>query len=136
AVDGTRLVDAMAGAGFDAHRAAEAKAPAGAVASYVELHIEQGPRLEEAGVPIGVVEAIVGVRRSRVIFVGQAGHAGTTPTSRRRSSRSRGRRPRNARHASRRRSKGCATGSAWAISVSTRRPVTTRRTSRASSTPG
>ena len=84
AVDGTRLVDAMAGAGFDAHRAAEAKAPAGAVASYVELHIEQGPRLEEAGVPIGVVEAIVGVRRSRVIFVGQADHAGTTPMPRRR----------------------------------------------------
>jgi beta-ureidopropionase / N-carbamoyl-L-amino-acid hydrolase len=84
AVDGTRLVDAMARAGFDAHRAADAKAPAGAVASYVELHIEQGPRLEEAGVPIGVVEAIVGVRRSRVVFVGQADHAGTTPMERRR----------------------------------------------------
>jgi N-carbamoyl-L-amino-acid hydrolase len=50
----------------------------------VELHIEQGPRLEEAGVPIGVVEAIVGVRRARVIFVGQADHAGTTPMERRR----------------------------------------------------
>jgi hydantoinase/carbamoylase family amidase len=84
AVDGTRLVDAMARAGFDAHRAADAKAPEGAVASYVELHIEQGPRLEEAGVPIGVVEAIVGVRRSRVVFVGQADHAGTTPMERRR----------------------------------------------------
>src|SRR5262249_14773162 len=84
APDGTRLVAAMARAGFDAHRAADARTPARAVASYVELHIEQGPRLEEAGIPIGVVEAIVGVRRSRIVFVGQADHAGTTPMERRR----------------------------------------------------
>src|SRR6266849_10769576 len=51
ASDGERLVDAMARAGFDPTPAPEAQAPAGAVASYVELHIEQGPRLEEAGVP-------------------------------------------------------------------------------------
>ena len=84
AADGERLVDAMAGAGFDALRAPEARAPAGSVGAYVELHIEQGPRLEEAGIPIGVVEAIVGVRRTRVIFIGQADHAGTTPMERRR----------------------------------------------------
>jgi N-carbamoyl-L-amino-acid hydrolase len=84
AVDGERLVDAMARAGFDALRAPEAAAPRGAVAAYVELHIEQGPRLEEAGVPIGVVESIVGVRRTRVVFHGQADHAGTTPMERRR----------------------------------------------------
>jgi N-carbamoyl-L-amino-acid hydrolase len=84
AVDGERLVDAMRRAGFDALRAPEASAPAGAVDAYVELHIEQGPRLEEAGVPIGVVDAIVGVRRSRVVFLGQADHAGTTPMERRR----------------------------------------------------
>ncbi len=84
AVDGERLVDAMARAGFDARRAGEARAPTGSVAAYVELHIEQGPRLEEAGIPVGVVESIVGVRRSRVIFIGQADHAGTTPMDRRR----------------------------------------------------
>jgi len=83
-VDGVRLVDAMARAGFDAHRAPEARVPAGAVGAYVELHIEQGPRLDEAGIPIGVVEAIVGVRRARVVFLGQADHAGTTPMERRR----------------------------------------------------
>jgi N-carbamoyl-L-amino-acid hydrolase len=55
-----------------------------ALAAYVELHIEQGPRLEEAGVPIGVVEAIVGIRRTRLTFRGQADHAGTTPMERRR----------------------------------------------------
>jgi N-carbamoyl-L-amino-acid hydrolase len=84
AADGERLVDAMARAGFDARRAGEAQAPPGAVAAYVELHIEQGPRLEEAGMPIGVVQAIVGVRRSRLVFHGQADHAGTTPMERRR----------------------------------------------------
>lgn len=84
AVDGERLVDAMARAGFDARRAGEARAPDGAVAAYLELHIEQGPRLEEAGIPIGIVDAIVGVRRSRLIFRGQADHAGTTPMARRR----------------------------------------------------
>src|SRR5947209_18284776 len=84
AVDGVRLVDAMARAGFDAQRAPQARVPPGSVAAYVELHIEEGRRLEEAGIPIGIVEAIVGVRRSRVIFLGQADHAGTTPMERRR----------------------------------------------------
>ncbi len=84
APDGDRLVEAMARCGFDAARAVEARAPAGAVSAYVELHIEQGPRLEEAGIPIGVVEAIVGVRRTRLVFRGQADHAGTTPMERRR----------------------------------------------------
>jgi N-carbamoyl-L-amino-acid hydrolase len=84
AVDGERLVDAMARAGFDARRVGEATAPAGAIAAYVELHIEQGPRLEEAGIPIGVVDSIVGVHRTRLVFVGQADHAGTTPMERRR----------------------------------------------------
>jgi N-carbamoyl-L-amino-acid hydrolase len=82
--DGERLVDAMARAGFDAMAAPRAEVPRGAVAAYVELHIEQGPRLEEAGIPIGVVDSIVGVRRTRLIFNGQADHAGTTPMERRR----------------------------------------------------
>lgn len=84
AVDGERLVDAMARAGFDAAQAPGARAPRGAVGAYVELHIEQGPRLEEAGIPIGIVESIVGVRRTRLVFTGQADHAGTTPMERRR----------------------------------------------------
>jgi N-carbamoyl-L-amino-acid hydrolase len=84
AADGERLVDAMARAGFDALLAPRAQAPAGAVDAYVELHIEQGPRLDEAGIPIGVVERIVGVRRARVVFHGQPDHAGTTPMARRR----------------------------------------------------
>jgi beta-ureidopropionase / N-carbamoyl-L-amino-acid hydrolase len=84
AVDGERLVEAMQRAGFDPLRAPEAQAPPGAVDAYIELHIEQGARLEEAGIPIGVVDTIVGVRRARVVFHGQADHAGTTPMARRR----------------------------------------------------
>ena len=47
--------------------------------AYVELHIEQGPRLLNAGAPLGVVTAIVGYVRGRKTFMGTAGHAGTTP---------------------------------------------------------
>ena len=46
---------------------------------YVEFHIEQGPVLENAGRPLGVVEAIAGQSRLEFTFVGHANHAGTTP---------------------------------------------------------
>ncbi|MCU1503847.1 MAG: N-carbamoyl-L-amino acid hydrolase [Ilumatobacteraceae bacterium] len=58
---------------------ASAAAPAGAVAAYVELHIEQGPSLDAAGVPIGVVTGIAGRRTFTVELTGAANHAGTTP---------------------------------------------------------
>jgi allantoate deiminase len=47
--------------------------------AYVELHIEQGPTLLRADVPLGVVTAIVGYVRGRRTFTGTPGHAGTTP---------------------------------------------------------
>ena len=47
--------------------------------TFVEVHVEQGPRLELAGVPLGVVTSIVGYARREVWFSGRAGHAGTTP---------------------------------------------------------
>jgi N-carbamoyl-L-amino-acid hydrolase len=84
AADGERLVDAMARAGFELGRAPEARCDPRRLAAYVELHIEQGPHLEAAGVPIGVVEGIVGIRRFRLAFRGQADHAGTTPMAWRR----------------------------------------------------
>jgi N-carbamoyl-L-amino-acid hydrolase len=49
------------------------------LAGFFELHIEQGPRLEHAGVTIGVVRAIAGRRAQRVIIHGRSDHAGTTP---------------------------------------------------------
>jgi len=51
---------------------------------YLELHIEQGPVLLQAGRPLGVVSAIVGLARGEVVFEGAAGHAGTTPMDGRR----------------------------------------------------
>src|SRR4029453_3055314 len=47
--------------------------------AYVELHIEQGPRLAAAGAPLGVVSGIVAYARRQVSFTGAAGHAGTKP---------------------------------------------------------
>jgi acetylornithine deacetylase/succinyl-diaminopimelate desuccinylase-like protein len=49
--------------------------------AFVELHIEQGPVLERAGEPLGVVTAIAGQARGAVVFSGRADHAGTTPIS-------------------------------------------------------
>jgi N-carbamoyl-L-amino-acid hydrolase len=51
--------------------------PAGRYAAFVELHIEQGPLLEQAGVPIGVVTAIAAPATLRVELIGAGGHAGT-----------------------------------------------------------
>jgi len=48
-------------------------------AAFVELHIEQGPRLEEANAPLAVVTGIVATARGEVVFEGREGHAGTTP---------------------------------------------------------
>ena len=50
------------------------------IKAFLELHIEQGPILEEKNIPIGVVEAIVGLTQFEVTIEGKAGHAGTTPT--------------------------------------------------------
>ncbi|KTR05618.1 allantoate amidohydrolase [Aureimonas ureilytica] len=60
-------------------------APLGArVASYLELHIEQGPILEREGLPIGVVSGIQGTRWLEVTLEGASAHAGTTPLAFRR----------------------------------------------------
>ena len=47
--------------------------------AFVELHVEQGPRLEAAGAPLGVVTGIAATARGEVAFEGREGHAGTTP---------------------------------------------------------
>lgn len=79
AADGERLVDAMARAGYNALDAPKAKCDPGALSAYVELHIEQGPHLDAARIPIGLVEGIVGIRRHRLTWIGEPDHAGTTP---------------------------------------------------------
>ena len=56
------------------------------VRAYVEVHIEQGPVLEELGLPLGVVSAIAGQSFLVVSLRGVQGHAGTVPMSHRRDS--------------------------------------------------
>ena len=47
--------------------------------AYVELHIEQGPVLEEQGVTIGVVTGVQGISWTELVITGRSAHAGTTP---------------------------------------------------------
>jgi acetylornithine deacetylase/succinyl-diaminopimelate desuccinylase-like protein len=47
--------------------------------TFLELHIEQGPVLERAGAPLGLVTGITGMVRGERVFEGNAGHAGTVP---------------------------------------------------------
>ena len=54
------------------------------VLGYVEVHIEQGPVLEQKNLPLGVVSAIAGQARVKLIVTGEAGHAGTVPMELRR----------------------------------------------------
>ena len=54
------------------------------VAAFIEAHIEQGPLLEKAGVPVGIVTGMQGTRRYRVKVKGEAAQAGTAVRSKRR----------------------------------------------------
>ncbi|UDJ80693.1 allantoate amidohydrolase [Kosakonia oryzae] len=81
--EGISVAQAMVNAGLDPQRIPQAARDAAAFSSYLELHIEQGPCLEQAGLALGVVEAINGARRLNCRFIGEAGHAGTVPMSHR-----------------------------------------------------
>jgi beta-ureidopropionase / N-carbamoyl-L-amino-acid hydrolase len=80
---GEKLGDWLRRMGGDTSRVKEARIAPGSVAGYVELHIEQGGTMEEAGVPIGVVQGIVGISSRLCTATGFANHAGTTPMNRR-----------------------------------------------------
>lgn len=73
--DGMTLDEARAAAGMVGD-VQDARLAPGAYAAFVELHIEQGPLLEAAGVPIGVVTAIAAPATLRVELTGEGGHAG------------------------------------------------------------
>ncbi len=74
--EGTTLRDALAQAGF-ADRPRAMVDPA-RYRGYLEAHIEQGAELEDTGKRIGIVTAIVGSHRFRIVFEGVQNHAGTT----------------------------------------------------------
>ena len=65
--------------GYDANKVADARRNPNELSAFLEIHIEQGQRLENEQVEIGVVTAIVGVYRYIVTVHGEAAHAGTTP---------------------------------------------------------
>ncbi len=69
--------------GGDPDRLDAARMAPGDVASFLELHVEQGAVLDADGIDIGVVEGIVGIMRWEVVVEGDTNHAGTTPMPRR-----------------------------------------------------
>jgi allantoate deiminase len=77
--DGTTLRAALAGFGCDITGIAQEAYRREDVLAYLEVHIEQGPVLEQAGEPLAVMSAIAGQARYRVGVDGEAGHAGTVP---------------------------------------------------------
>jgi N-carbamoyl-L-amino-acid hydrolase len=77
---GVRFADELARIGYRGELAPGERR----LAAFVEAHIEQGPLLEAAGVPIGVVTGVQGIRWLRVELTGRDAHAGTTPMALRR----------------------------------------------------
>jgi allantoate deiminase len=75
--EGVSIAEAMRAVGLDPTRIAEAARDD--VETWVELHIEQGPILEAAGLPVGVVHAITAIRHYVVELVGRSDHAGARP---------------------------------------------------------
>lgn len=73
--NGLRFVDEMRRHGFDFQTD---YAPRKDIIAFIELHIEQGNYLENEGITIGVVDGIVGQKRSTISLTGEANHAGTT----------------------------------------------------------
>jgi N-carbamoyl-L-amino-acid hydrolase len=75
--DGVSVADALAEIGYDGD--APCEPPATGVAANLELHVEQGPTLDDAGLPVGVVDGVFGLAWRRVTIDGEADHAGPTP---------------------------------------------------------
>lgn len=84
APNGITLAEAIGAMGGVPERVADATRFRGAVAAYLELHIEQGPLLWNRSVQIGVVAGIAGIRRYRAVITGRPDHVGTTPMDLRR----------------------------------------------------
>jgi allantoate deiminase len=81
--DGITMAQALRDFGLDPEALADGDCTASGAFAYLEIHIEQGPVLDKAGAPLGVVTAINGAARFEVTVSGQAGHAGTVPMSQR-----------------------------------------------------
>ncbi|MGY6409557.1 MAG: hydantoinase/carbamoylase family amidase [Alkalilacustris sp.] len=80
--EGRTIAQAMRDCGFDPDGVATARRDD--LHAFVELHIEQGPILEQAGLPVGFVTGITGIRHTEVVLTGEANHAGAFPMDLRR----------------------------------------------------
>lgn len=80
---GVKLAEWVERAGGDPDRIPTMTPVPGTFKAYLELHIEQGGILWQRGVPLGIVEGIVGIHRYRATLEGFANHAGTTPMDQR-----------------------------------------------------
>jgi N-carbamoyl-L-amino-acid hydrolase len=77
--DGIALPAALKEHGVDLDAALDARSSLDGVLAYLELHIEQGPVLEQLDLPLGAVLGTFGVQRHAVRFTGRHAHAGSTP---------------------------------------------------------
>jgi allantoate deiminase len=77
--DGSTLRQALENFGLDPAALLAGACTARNAVAYLEVHIEQGPMLEAANTPLGIVTAINGAARFTVSVTGRAGHAGTVP---------------------------------------------------------
>jgi N-carbamoyl-L-amino-acid hydrolase len=73
--EGVALGDALDGIGYRG----DGRLDAAAWDAWLELHVEQSKRLEDAGVPVGIVTTITGITHCEVTVAGEANHAGSTP---------------------------------------------------------
>lgn len=78
-MNGERLHDVMLSHGLDPMKSLEARRTTEEIAAYLELHIEQGPVLDEERLQVGIVDSITGLRSWSLRLTGEANHAGTTP---------------------------------------------------------
>ncbi|MEL7649904.1 MAG: M20 family metallo-hydrolase [Sedimentibacter sp.] len=77
--DGITIAEAMKDFGFDPDKIEQATRKKETVKAFLELHIEQGPILENTKADVGIVEYIVGIEEIEVTVIGRPDHAGTTP---------------------------------------------------------
>lgn len=78
-LNGISLTEAMRQQGLDAMQALHARRNPDSIHAFLELHIEQGPILDQMGFSVGLVDAIVGLFKWEVSLIGTPNHAGTTP---------------------------------------------------------
>lgn len=78
-LDGVKLKDAIKDLGHDPYRALDAARNPKEIKYFLELHIEQGPVLDEKQCAVGVVTDITGLYKWQITLTGEANHAGTTP---------------------------------------------------------